>query len=80
VTFNGSIDDLQQLVASLGIPCRWQSRGAFQMAVFDDGVSNLKLNWWPSNGKLELVGDPAQRGDLLLRLKALLEQHPDGKA
>jgi len=50
------------------------------MAVFEDGVSNLKLNWWPSNGKLDLVGDPAQRGDLLLRLKALLEQHPDGEA
>ena len=52
--FTGSSDDLQQLVAALGIPCRWQSRGAFQMAVFEDGVSNLKLNWWPGAGKLEL--------------------------
>ena len=80
MNFNGSIDDLKQLVACLGVPCRWQSRGAFQMAVFEDGVSNLKLNWWPGEGKLELVGDPAQRGDLLLRLQALLEQHPDGEA
>ncbi|MEI7952155.1 MAG: hypothetical protein WCH37_05710 [Synechococcaceae cyanobacterium ELA182] len=78
--FNGSIDDLQELVASLGIPCRWQSRGAFQMAVFEDGVSNLKLNWWPGDGRLALVGDPAQREDLVLRLQALLKQHPDGEA
>ena len=78
--FTGSSDDLQQLVAALGIHCRWQSRGAFQMAVFEDGVSNLKLNWWPGAGKLELVGDPAQRVELLLRLQALLEQHPDGEA
>ena len=80
MNFNGSIDDLQELVASLGIPCRWQSREAFQMAVFEDGVSNLKLNWWPGDGRLELVGDPAQREDLVLRLQALLKQHPDGEA
>ncbi len=78
--FKGSIDDLKQLVAALGIPCRWQSRGAFQMAVFEDGVSNLKLNWWPGDGRLALVGDPAQREDLLPRLQALLDQHPDGEA
>ena len=75
----GSSDDLQQLVAALGIPCRWPSPGAFQLAMFEDSVSNLKLNWWPGAGKLGLVGDPAQRVQLL-RLQALLEQHPDGEA
>ena len=80
MNFNGSIEDLQELVTSIGIPCRWQSRGAFQMAVFEDGVSNLKLNWWPGDGRLALVGDPAQREDLVLRLQALLKQHPDGEA
>ena len=50
------------------------------MAVFEDGVSNLKLNWWPGDGRLALVGDPAQREDLVLRLQALLKQHPDGEA
>lgn len=50
------------------------------MAVFEDDVSNLKLNWWPGDGRLELVGDPAQRDGLLPRLQALLVQHPDGEA
>ena len=78
MNFKGSIEDLQELVAALDVPCRWQSMGAFKVAVFEDGVSNLKLNWWPREGTLKLVGDPAQRVDLLLRLQALLEHHPDG--
>ena len=68
----GSLEELQQLVAQLGVPCRWQHRGAFQMATFDDGVSNLKLNWWPASGELRLVGDPEVRDDMQRRLEALL--------
>lgn len=40
----GSLEALKALVEQLGVPCRWQDRGSFQMAVFEDGVSNLKLN------------------------------------
>jgi len=31
----------------------------------DDGVSNLKLYWWPHSGELRLVEDPEVRLDLL---------------
>ncbi|MFQ6539151.1 MULTISPECIES: hypothetical protein [Aphanothece] len=62
--FHGSLQDLQALVASLGLPCHWEHKGPFEMAVFDDGESNLRLNWWPGSGELRLVGDPAQRVDL----------------
>ncbi|MEX0588503.1 MAG: hypothetical protein WD136_04535 [Cyanobium sp.] len=40
--------------------------------MFEDGVSNLKLNWWPSNGALRLVGDPEVRDAMQRRLEALL--------
>ena len=30
--------------------CRRQIKDAFQMANFDNGVSNSKLNWWQQNG------------------------------
>jgi hypothetical protein len=73
MNFQGSLEELQQLVAQLGVPCRWQHRGAFQMATFDDGVSNLKLNWWPASGELRLVGDPEVRDDMQRRLEALLQ-------
>jgi hypothetical protein len=43
------------------------------MAVIEDGVSNLRLNWWPSSGELRLVGDPEQRQPLLEKLQAALE-------
>ena len=43
------------------------------MAVFDGGVSNLKLNWWPETGELRLVGDPEVRDELVKRLAELLE-------
>lgn len=71
--FNGSLNELKVLVAELGIPCRWQHRGAFEMAMFEDGISNLKLNWWPGTGELRLVGDPEVRDDTLRRLEALLK-------
>lgn len=73
MVFNGSLDELKQLVDQLGVPCRWQHMGAFEMAVFEDDVSNLKLNWWPQTGELRLVGDPEVRDDAARRLQSLLE-------
>jgi hypothetical protein len=72
MTFSGSRDELVALVQQLGLPCHWEHKGAFELCVFDDGASNLKLNWWPETGALTLVGDPEQRGDLEARLAALL--------
>ena len=71
--FKGSLMALQVLVERLGVPCHWQHHGPFEMAVFDDGVSNLKLNWWPETGELRLVGDPEVRDDLVKRLAELLD-------
>ena len=71
--FNGSLDELKELVNQLGVPCRWQHRGPFEMAVFEDEVSNLKLNWWPQTGELRLVGDPEVRDDAEQRLQTLLD-------
>jgi hypothetical protein len=71
--FNGSLDELKQLVEQLGVPCRWQNKGPFEMAVFEDGVSNLKLNWWPETGELLLVGDPEVRDGVTIRLQELLD-------
>jgi hypothetical protein len=76
MVFTGSLDELKALVQQLGVPCRWQHRGAFELAIFDDGVSNLKLNWWPQGGELRLVGDPEVRDNLQRQLEALLNQHP----
>jgi len=73
--FKGSLMALQVLVERLGVPCHWQHRGPFEMAVFDDGVSNLKLNWWPETGELRLVGDPEVRDGLAKRLEVLLAEH-----
>ncbi len=50
----------------LEVPCRWdEHNGAFKAAVIDDGVSNLKLSWWPGTDVLQLVGDPEQRLQLI---------------
>jgi len=72
MVFNGSLDELKTLVDQLGVPCQWQHKGVFQLAVFDDGVSNLKLNWWPQSGELRLVGDPEVRDTVRRQLEALL--------
>ena len=72
MTFRGSLEELTGGVGQLGLPCHWEHKGAFELCVFDDGVSNLKLNWWPQTGELRLVGDPEQRRDLEPRLAALL--------
>ena len=71
--FKGSLRALQVLVEQLGIPCHWQHHGLFEMAVFDDVVSNLKLNWWSEKVELRLVGDSEVRDDLVKRLAELLE-------
>ena len=44
--FKGSLMALQVLVEQLGV-LPLAASGPFEMAIFDDGVSNLKLNWWP---------------------------------
>jgi hypothetical protein len=70
--FSGSREQLAAVVQQLGLPCHWEHKGDFELCVFDDGVSNLKLNWWPATGELHLVGDPEQRGPVEGRLAALL--------
>ncbi len=71
--FNGTLEELQELVSELQIPCHWQHKGSYQLAVFEDGISNLKLNWWPETGDISLVGDPEVRTDAEKRLKDLLK-------
>lgn len=72
MTFSGSLEELAALVQQLGVPCHWEHKGRFELCVFDDGVSNLRLNWWPATGELRLVGDPEQRTALERRLAELL--------
>jgi hypothetical protein len=72
MTFRGSLEQLVALVHQLDLPCHWEHMGAFELCVFDDGASNLRLNWWPETGELTLVGDPEQRVDVERRLAALL--------
>ena len=70
--FRGTHEQLVALVSQLDIPCRWEHKGVWELCVFEDGVSNLKLNWWPASGELRLVGDPEVRLDVQRRLEALL--------
>jgi hypothetical protein len=72
--FKGSLEELKALVAELDVPCRWQHRGVFEMAIFEDEVSNLKLNWWPATGQLQVVGDPEVREGVVEKLTALLNR------
>ena len=72
MNFNGSLEDLQALVGQLAIPCHWDHKGSFELCVFDDDRSNLKLNWWPQSGALQLVGDPEVRIGVQAKLEALL--------
>lgn len=71
--FQGTLEELQAVVAQLGVPCQWQHKGAYELALFEDGVSNLKLNWWPQTGEMRLVGDPEVRDDILKKLQILLQ-------
>lgn len=72
MNYHGSLEDLQALIASLGVTCHWLHKGDYELAVIDDGVSNLRLNWWPSTGALRLTGDPAQRQPLMEQLQRAL--------
>ncbi|NBY58678.1 MAG: hypothetical protein EBQ52_00610 [Synechococcaceae bacterium LLD_019] len=72
--FKGSLEALKVLVAQLGVQVTWHHKGAFEMAVFEDGVSNLKLNWWPREGNLRLGGDPEVRNKIQVKLKILLSK------
>jgi hypothetical protein len=77
--FQGSLEELQVLVEGLGQPGHWVHSGAFEMFVIEDGISNLRLNWWPDSGALMLVGDPAQRQAYREALeKALADRSPGG--
>ena len=73
MTFRGSLETLQALVGQLGIPCHWEHKGSFELCVFDDDRSNLKLNWWPETRERQLVGDPELRLQVQQQLAALLE-------
>jgi len=72
MNFQGSLEELQSVVAQLNVPCHWQHKGVYELALFDDGVSNLKLNWWPQTGEIRLVGDPEVRNDIQGQIQALL--------
>ena len=72
MTFSGTRDELVALVQQLGLPCHWEHKGSFELCVFDDGDTNLRLNWWPETGELRLVGDPEQRVVIERRLAELL--------
>ena len=70
--FKGTLEELKTLVDSLGVPCHWEDKGVFEMAVFDIDDSNLRLNWWPETGRLEVMGEPRDRMALVVKLKVLL--------
>ena len=72
MTFHGTLAELQDLLHNLEVTCHWERMGPFEMAVIDDGVSNLRLHWCPATGDLQLTGEPAQREPLLTRLQAAL--------
>ncbi len=72
--FKGSLEELQALVAGLGQRGHWVHEGSFEMFVVDDAETNLRLNWWPGSGQLQLVGDPAQRLTLLKQLEQRLAE------
>lgn len=72
MNYSGSLEDLKALLASLDVACHWQHMGDYELAVIEDGVSNLRLNWWPSTGELTLIGDPAQRSPLLEQLQSAI--------
>jgi len=70
--FKGTLEELKTLVNSLGVPCHWEDKGVFKMAVFDIDDSNLRLNWWPETGRLEVMGEPRDRMALVAKLRELL--------
>lgn len=71
--FKVTLEELKTLVNSLGLPCHWEDKGVFEMAVFDINGSNLRLNWWPETGRLEVMGEPKDRLPLLEKLRGMTE-------
>jgi hypothetical protein len=61
VQFHGSLDELKSIVSSLNHPGHWEHKGVYEMFVFDEKQTNLRLNWWPDSGAITLVGDPDDR-------------------
>jgi hypothetical protein len=72
MVFTGTLEQLKTFVASLELPCHWENKGSFEMAVFDSEDSDLRLNWWPETGRLEITGEPKARLPLQERLKDIL--------
>lgn len=74
--FLGPWDQLQGLVAQLGLDGHWRELGPCRIHRFRCGVS---LNWWPASGEIRLVGPPALCRALQPRLELLL-QPPTGRS
>ena len=70
--FPGTLEELKAIVTTLGHPGHWEHKGAYELFVFDEKQTNLRLNWWPGTGELTLVGDPAERTTIGPILEALL--------
>ncbi len=62
--FRGLLDDLKDLMTRTGQTGRWVHEGDVEMVVVEDGLSTLRLNWWPGNETVIGVGAPAQRRGL----------------
>ena len=76
MTFHGPWDQLQGLVAQLGLDGHWRELGPCRTHRFRCSVS---LNWWPATGEIRLVGPPALCRALRPRLQLLL-QLPTGRS
>jgi hypothetical protein len=63
--FQGTLEELKDLVAGLGEPGHWIHEGPFDEFLFDGGE---RLNWWSGSGRLTLVGHPAEVRSLTRRL------------
>lgn len=63
MTGRGSLEQLAALVHQPDLPCQREPMGAFELCVFDDGASHLRLNGWPETGELTRAGDREQRVD-----------------
>lgn len=72
VQFHGSLDELKSIITSLDHPGHWEHKGVYELFVFDEKHTNLRLNWWPESGALTLVGDPADRDTFQAALACLL--------
>ena len=74
--FLGTLEELQAIVSGLGHTGHWEHKGVYELFVFDEEQTNLRLNWWPRSGELTLVGDPAERESIEQQLETLLSEEP----